>query len=60
MGGGLGLCASCGVILVVCRAVYIFEYWLGAGESVFGWLHISSRARLVQGSASTKFEGDRY
>ena len=47
VGGGLGLCASCDVNLVVCRAVYICEYWLGAGESVFGWLHISSRARLV-------------
>ena len=47
VGVGWGLCASCGVNLVVYRAVCICEYWLGAGESVVEWLHIFIRARLV-------------
>ena len=45
---GLGLCASCAVSSVVCRVVYVCEYWLGAGDSVVGWLHVVIRTSLVQ------------
>ena len=47
VGGGLGFCASRGVHWVVGGNVYISGYWLEARKSVFAWLHISSRARLV-------------